>query len=143
MIFVSRPPGWVYLLLLPGVLHFVVVASATRKTLYAAGWPLCSRCRRRQRRLWLTAAALFLFGMAIMLASGSLAPGRDPSWGLLVIPGDLLGTFGPMVALFRRPPAVVARSQVTQGGQSLRLRKVAPAFAAALPAGPTPVLRRW
>jgi hypothetical protein len=137
-VFVSRPPGWVYLLLLLCVVPFVVVAVAMRRTLVAAGWPFCARCRRRRRRLYLIAAGLFLLGMAVIISSGPIARGRSPWWGLLVVPGDLIATFGPMIALFLSPPAVIARGHVTRDGRFLQLRKAAPAFVAALPAVPPP-----
>src|SRR3954468_12509908 len=67
--FISRNPGWSYLLLLVGVIVFVIVAAVIRKTVVAESWPFCARCaeeRKRGRTIGLGIAAAGVVAIALV-----------------------------------------------------------------------------
>jgi len=91
--FSSRPPAWSYVLILVGVLLFVIVAMAMRKTVVAPAWPFCARCTQlRSRRL---KTGLGLLGAAVAALIGSIAVAAvvttdDTAGATILIVGYLL-----------------------------------------------------
>lgn len=133
--FISRPPGWSYVLLLAGALPYLLVAMALRKTLVAPRWPYCYRCNNRIRFSRLGALVLILAAIGTIAATITL--GRDHPdiglWGVLLF-GLLF--IASLVVLVSSDPTRVARAEVTRDGFALRLREVAPGFVGALPSTP-------
>lgn len=133
--FISRPPGWSYVLLVAGVLPFMLVATAMRKTLVAPRWPFCASCNNRIRRSRLGALALILAAVGSVVAGITLS-GQD---SLLAAVGLALFTIlfvAGLIVLVSSDPTRVARGVVSRDGYALRLREVAPVFVAALPSRP-------
>jgi len=133
--FISRPPGWAYLLLLAGALPFLVVGMVTRKTLAAPRWPFCNSCNNRIRRSRLGALALLLACIAAIAATIWFG-GQDPSLVAVGLILFLLLFLATLLVLISSDPTRVARAVVTRDGYALRVREVAPAFVAALPSTP-------
>jgi hypothetical protein len=100
--FSTRPPGWSYVLILVGVLLFVIVAVAMRKTVVAPAWPFCARCTElRSRRL---KTGLGLLGAAVVVLIGSIAAAAvvtsdDTVGATILIVGDLLFLAGLVAGL--------------------------------------------
>jgi hypothetical protein len=100
--FSSRPPAWSYFLILVGVLLFVIVALAMRKTVVAPAWPFCARCKElRSRRLktglgLLGAAVAALIGSTVVAAT---VPGDDTVGATILIAGYLLFLAGLVAGL--------------------------------------------
>ena len=69
----SRPPAWSYVLILGGVLLFVIVALALRKTVVAPRWPFCTRCLDLRSRRRKTGLALLGGALAVLVASFATA----------------------------------------------------------------------
>lgn len=133
--FISRPPGWSYVLLLAGALPFVLVTMVLRKTLVAPRWPYCYRCNNRIRFSRLGALVLILAAIATIAATITLGPdhpGVGP-WGVLLF---VLLFIASLFVLIYSDPTRVARAEVTRDGYALRLRDVAPGFVSALPSTP-------
>jgi hypothetical protein len=138
--FVSRPPGWSYILIVAGVIAFVVVTMVMQKKVSASNWPVCDRCRRlsKNRRLIgigvLALSLVMLFAGIVLLASGS----SDTADGSLTGAGTaglflLLGFFivllaGVMVAT-RSAVAAIARGVASRDGNRVEFTKADPAFA--------------
>ncbi|BEL03980.1 hypothetical protein Q0Z83_021710 [Actinoplanes sichuanensis] len=60
--FISKPPGWSYLLIIIGFLPFIIVTSLLRKEVQATAWPFCAKCvethKNRMIVGWVLMAAL-------------------------------------------------------------------------------------
>src|SRR5690349_25152485 len=97
--FSTRPPAWSYVLILVGVLRFLIVAFAMRKTVVVPSWPFCARCRElRSRRLktglgLLSSAVAALTGSTVAagtVRSGARAGAAGRIGGVLVsLPGSV------------------------------------------------------
>ncbi|MDP9239814.1 MAG: hypothetical protein M3O55_04135 [Actinomycetota bacterium] len=133
--FISRPPGWSYILLLAGALPFLLVSMVLRKTLFAPRWPYCYACNHRIRFSRLGALALLLAASGTIAAAVTL--GREHPvidlWGVILF---VLLFVASLVVLISSDPTRVARGIVTRDGYALRLREVAPGFVSALPSPP-------
>ncbi len=135
-IFQTRPPSWSYFLILLGALPYLVVVLALRKRITAPGWPMCARCRGRRRTLRLVALGLFLLTI-LSFAAGFVTTGDSELVAAAIIVA-FVAFLGWAIALNLSAEGVLARGDLTQDGQSLRLRRVSPAFAAALPTATPP-----
>lgn len=143
--FVSRAPRWALLLILLSIWPYILVALATRKTVQAPYWPLCSECDRRRRK-WLfvgigmIVAAVVLLVYALVLMSSTTTfvddygyPSADPgpAAGLGVLPLlvmlIVLGV-GIVVAGLSRVSAV-AGGVVSRDGMYVEFRSAHPRFA--------------
>jgi hypothetical protein len=133
--FISRPPGWSYILLLAGALPFLIVGMALRKTLVAQRWPYCARCDNRIRRSRLAALALILATVVTIVATIALG-GQHPLLGGVGVLLFVLLFLAGLFVLISSDPTRVARGVVTRDGYALRLREAAPGFVAALPSAP-------
>ena len=125
--FVSRTPGWAYVLLLVGVIVFIIVASAIRKTVATAAWPFCAKCNAERKRgltigLSILAAAVVAFVLAAVLP--------DSSSGLAILLGVVLLVVGYVVAIRGGSRAMRANGHVTDGGQWVQFDRAHEAFAA-------------
>src|SRR5690242_10547208 len=100
--FSTRPPAWSYVLILVGVLLFLIVAFAMRKTVVVPAWPFCARCRElRSRRLktglgLLSAAVAALIGSTVVAAT---VPSDDTAGATVLIVGFLLFLAGFVAGL--------------------------------------------
>ncbi|MDQ6873569.1 MAG: hypothetical protein M3042_00690 [Actinomycetota bacterium] len=133
--FQSRPPGWTYVLILAGALLFVIINTVLRKTLVAAGWPFCDRCRSEVSQRRRIGAGLMLAGVVLFVGVLSVVDSSSPWVGLAIVGGVVLLICGIVVAGLGAA-ARVAGGEVSQDGHRLRLRRVAPEFVAGLPAVP-------
>jgi hypothetical protein len=125
--FISRNPGWSYLLLLAGVIVFVIVASAIRKSVAAAAWPFCARCAEERKRgltigLGIVAAGVVAIALVAVLPDG---PGA-----LSVTLGILLLLVGYIVAMRGGSRTLRANGHVIDRGQTVQFDKAHEAFAA-------------
>jgi hypothetical protein len=133
--FISRPPQWSYVLVLAGLVVWLVVVVALRKTVVAAAWPFCARCRALRTRLLTIGLATVAVGIVAVVGSIALTA-SDPSghsaaaqagpFGLLV--GLVVLLVGAAVAGRGGTPAI-ANAFVSGDGRWLGVRKAHPAFA--------------
>lgn len=78
-------PSWVYLLILPGVLIYLIVAAIVSKKCILAV-PVCDAHRRQRLNFLLVGLALLLMCVPIGLLFGRLVGGADDvGWSLLMI----------------------------------------------------------
>jgi hypothetical protein len=125
--FISRNPGWSYLLLLAGVIVFVIVASAIRKSVTAAAWPFCARCNEERKR-GLTIGLGILAAGVVAIALVAVLP--SDAGGLAVFVGILLLLVGFIVAMRGGSRTMRANGHVTDRGQTVQFDKAHEAFAA-------------
>jgi hypothetical protein len=142
--FVSRPPGWAYLLLLVGALPFIIVALVLRKTADVRGWPICNDCRARRRTMLLAGFGTLAGSVVMFVASiSALSTPTDSTTGgevttssssasaaavFLVFGAILLFVVGLLIAV-QGGAVPLAGGMVTQDGGWIEFRKPAPAFA--------------
>jgi len=132
----SRPPIWVYLLILLSLLIAVIVLIALRKTVKTSSWPACDTCRQVRRRN-LTGMRACLLGWIPLTALG-LAVDSSGMLGIallfaLPLVGFVLGTLGSWGS--------IVKAKVTADGGSVELPTPHPDFVAALP--PVPPTSGW
>lgn len=122
MTFSSRAPGWSYLLILVGILLFVIVAIAMRKTVVAPRWPFCARCQELRSRRRKTGLGLLGGAVAALIASFAMAavmPNSDAGATVLII-GNLLflaGLVAGVVVLAQSAWRSIAAAVVSADGQ--------------------------
>jgi hypothetical protein len=122
--FISRIPGWAYLLLLAGALPFVIVAYAVRKEVRAQAWPFCMRCAHdRKNRLWIGITLMVVAVAGIPLAAAFEA-GSLSVFLLIVL------IFAGFVVTLRGGWSFVAGGIVVTKGMEVEFRKAHGAFAA-------------
>jgi hypothetical protein len=128
--FISRVPGWGYLLLLAGALPFVIVAYAIRKEVWAQAWPFCLRCAHdRKTRLWIgitlmvaalaglplaaafKAGGLSVFLLIVLIVAGVIVTARG-GWSL--VGGGIVVTNGLEVEFRQAHGAFVAEAVAAQ-----------------------------
>jgi hypothetical protein len=83
---VSKPPAWTAVLILLGVLPYMIVVLALRKTAMASAWPWCAACvslRKKLLGIGLGAIAVPILLTVLLIAGGSDAAG--PAFGLTFI----------------------------------------------------------
>src|SRR2546421_475849 len=132
--FISKPPQWSYVLIVVGLIVFVIVAAALRKSVWAPAWPFCPRCREYRKKM--VSIGLAIVGLAIVMFIGAIVVGSsNPSSdtaGSLAALGVLFAIFafiaGLAVAVRAAPPAV-AGGQVSQDGAWLLLPRAHEEFA--------------
>jgi hypothetical protein len=124
--FISRNPGWSYLLLLAGVIVFVIVASAIRKTVTAAAWPFCARCTEERKRGLTVGLGIVAAGVVAIALAGVLPDGPG---ALSVAVGILLLVIGCIVALRGGSRTMRAAGHVVDRGQTVQFDKAHEAFA--------------
>ena len=125
--FVSRTPGWSYVLLLAGVIVFVIVAAAIRKTVTASAWPFCARCGEERKRgltvgLGIVAAGVLAFALVAVLP--------EDSGALAILLGIVLLLVGYIIAMRGGSRTMRANGHVTDGGQTVQFDRAHEAFAA-------------
>ena len=125
--FISRNPGWSYALVLAGVIVFVMVAAAIRKTVVARAWPFCARCNKESRHdvtagLGLLAAGVVAFALTGVLPSEASGP--------VVFLGIVLLLVGFIVAVRGGNRALRANGHVVDGGRTVQFNRAHEAFAA-------------
>ena len=80
--FQSRLPWWTYLTILPGLLVFIIVATAIRKTVRSPAWPYCRTCLAQRRRdlgwMWVSIALVIPGMLAVGWVGGQLS--GDYGW---------------------------------------------------------------
>ena len=124
--FISRNPGWSYVLLLAGVIVFVIVASAIRKTVVAAAWPFCARCTEERKRGLSIGLGVMAAGV-VAIALIAVLP--DDTGVLAVFLGALLLLIGYIVAA-RGGWTMRANGHVADRGQTVQFDRAHEAFAA-------------
>jgi len=124
--FISRNPGWSYLLLLAGVIVFIIVASAIRKTVAVAAWPFCARCNEERKR-GLTIGLGIVAAGVVAIALVAVLP--DDTGVLAVFLGALLLVVGYIVAV-RVSWTMRANGHVVDRGQTVQFDRAHEAFAA-------------
>jgi hypothetical protein len=125
--FISRNPGWSYILLLVGVIVFVIVAAAIRKTVTAEAWPFCARCNEERKRGLTVGLGLVAAGVVAIALVGVLPDGPG---SLSVLLGILLLVVGFVVAARGGNRALRAGGHVVDRGQTVQFDKADEAFAA-------------
>ena len=125
--FISRTPGWSYFLLLAGVIVFVIVASAIRKTVTAAAWPFCARCNEERKR-GLTIGLGFVAAGVVALALIAVLPSSSGPLALML--GIVLLLVGYVVAMRGGSRTMRANGHVVDRGQTVQFDRAHEAFAA-------------
>ena len=124
---VTWHPGWVYLLILPGILIYAIVAMAIQEkaTIYVS---LCQK-HRAQRRLNLLVAWGFFVGSLACFFAAAIVRGRDLPAYLTIA-----GFFGILISLIY----AVINSRVVQpfkmDAQYVWLKGICPQFVNQFPA---------
>lgn len=124
--FVSRNPGWSYVLLLAGVIVFIIVASAIRKTVTTAAWPFCARCSEERKRSLTIGLGIMAAGV-VAIALVAVLP--DDTGVLAVFLGAVLLAVGYVVAV-RVSWTMRANGHVVDRGQTVQFDRAHEAFAA-------------
>jgi hypothetical protein len=125
--FISRNPGWSYLLLLAGVIVFVIVASAIRKTVATPAWPFCAKCNEERKRGLTVGLGIVAAGVVAVALVGVLP---SDSGGLAVFLGIVLLLVGFIVALRGGNRAMRANGHVVDRGQTVQFDRAHEMFAA-------------
>jgi hypothetical protein len=95
--FLSKAPGWSYLLILIGVLPFVIVNMLIRKEVQATAWPFCASCvKLHNTRLPV--------GIGLMLL-----------WPLSFVAGSAAGDIGALFVLLGFVSLIVGLGLATRG----------------------------
>ncbi|MEH0841715.1 hypothetical protein V6U81_04875 [Micromonospora sp. CPCC 205711] len=128
VLFRSRTPGWVYILLPFGVLVFAIVAAVLQKRVKAAAWPFCAECARlRTRRLLIGLGVVALAILGVVVVAVAVPQGSDAA-GMIVV----LFVFALLVGLGFVAASGwggIASGHVSADGALLQVRKPHPRFA--------------
>jgi hypothetical protein len=132
--FVSTPPGWSYPLLLFGIIPFMVVAALTRKSVTAAGWPFCARCKQTRTVLLGIGFALLVLcivglTVSIALASGGPAGARSGPGVLGVLAIVMLAFVGGLLFVLAGTYQFLANAHVSRDGMWVQIARAHPRFA--------------
>lgn len=137
--FISKPPPWAYILILAGVIVFVIVAAATRKTVQNQAWPFCARCKK-QRAVGLTVGLSLVVVGLILWMVGVGAQSDAAGVGFLI--GLLVFFAGALVAA-RSGRSALAGGVVTRDGQWVQFAKASEAFAGQAGAAQQAAAQQW
>jgi len=116
--FSSKPPPWVYLTAVVGLIWPIIIIAILRKTVTAPAWPVCDECTGGRRRnlmwMWVSIAS---WVPAFLLFSALPAMPQAVSWMLiaLVALGPLIAAvwFSDRANLTRGVRGVVSRDGLT------------------------------
>jgi hypothetical protein len=142
--FISRPPRWAALLILVGMLPYLIVVLALRKTVQAPYWPMCTECDGRRRKMLLggfggIAASVVLFVVAMALVTdttttvteyGYTTTEASPmaGFGFLLIVLSLAAFIAGIIVAGQGTVLGTAQGLVTQDGMFVEFRKSHPSF---------------
>ncbi|GAB3823617.1 hypothetical protein ACFPIJ_62410 [Dactylosporangium cerinum] len=136
MVFLSRPPLWMFLLLLVGGgLLYLIVIHYLRKVVYVRGWPWCGRCGLTQ--LWRALLGLVILAAGAVLALGTSESARGAAALVVIaVTGTLM--ISGWVVFTRSSAGASAGVRVSRDGAWLELPRPHEHFVAALRAQPAP-----
>lgn len=125
----SPPPVWSYPLVAFGVILFVIVVTAVRKTANVPAWPFCVECLAlRKKRLvtgvGLLALAAVLFVLPLMFTSGEEAGGPL----MFFWPVAFVAAFAGLLFAARGGWALLSGAVVSRDGQWVVVAKSHPNF---------------
>jgi hypothetical protein len=120
--FISHTSGWLILL---GVIVYLVVATATRKTVVSPAWPFCVRCKREEATKTLAGWGSLIVGLLLWFGSVQLLSKAAPVGALA---GFVLFVGGVIVAGRGTRPRI-AGGVVTDSGQAVRFARAHENFA--------------
>jgi len=110
----SSPPGWVYATIPAGLLIFLILRAALRKSIVAPAWPFCDRCQRRRATVIAIASVVVVVGLGMVPIGLQLSHG-DPMFGLFGGLGVVIAMCGYAGFALARP-AAIAGARLTQDG---------------------------
>jgi hypothetical protein len=132
--FISAPPPWSYPLFLLGVIPFLVVVAITRRSVTAAAWPFCVRCRRRRISLITMGSVLFAWCVVeLILAISLAASGRGGSSAAAIVVALLttgMSVFiSALIITLAGTYQLIAAAELSRKGAWVQLRHAHPEFA--------------
>jgi hypothetical protein len=135
----SATPPWVYVLILASLLIAVIIMIAIRKTV-TGQVPDCATCMAEQKKRTAIAWVIAAVAVAVLLAGLSATNGLVSLIGFLLL---VVAICYPLAA-----PKKWQQGVVTKDGYWVEMKKVAPAFAAAVQhqvaaATPIPAAPQW
>ncbi|MET8153537.1 hypothetical protein ACIBSW_38835 [Actinoplanes sp. NPDC049668] len=126
--FISKPPGWTYVLLLIGAVPFLIAVMVLRKEVKAEAWPFCAQCRDLHKQRTLIGLGLLLpLALLIAITFAGVELGQTGVWLLLVAIIACAVGFG---FLARGGYRMLTRGDVAADGSSVVFKEAHPAFAA-------------
>lgn len=125
--FISPPPGWSYVLVLAGVIVFLIVVLALRKTVEARDWPFCEHCRQDRKKGLIIGLSIAAAGVVGLVVAFSI-PGDEGA--IIALLSILALLAGYIVSLRVGSRVMLAGGRVIDGGQTVQIRKAHEAFAA-------------
>jgi hypothetical protein len=142
--FISRPPRWAAVLILAGMVPYLVVVLALRKTVQAPYWPMCPDCDGRKRKLLLgglagVAVSVVLFVVGVAMASSTTQTvtdygytatesGRMAGFGAFLLVVAFVVFIAGIVVAGQGTVLGVAQGLVTQDGMFVEFKKSHPSF---------------
>jgi hypothetical protein len=142
VVFRSRTPGWVYPLVLLGVLTVVIVAAAVQKRVTARSWPLCDRCRATGRKRVLVGLGLAVLSVLMLVVLVNVVPAGSRYSAVIGVGTILLLAVGLGIAS-RASSAVLAVGETTRDGSAVRFDPAHPRFAEQAVAAQEWAVRPW
>ena len=134
--FISRPPGWSYLLLLIATLIFLIVVLSTRKSVTAPGWSFCGRCQSRRKSfllggLGLLVGCVLAFVGALASVSQPTESDPNPSGAVpaILFLLSVVALIAGVVLVGRSAAPIIAGGVTSRDGLWVEFAKPAPAFA--------------
>jgi len=114
--FVSQRPGWVYVLLLLGILPFFLATLILQRRVTVNGWPFCRLCESLRRQRLAIGIGLTTAGVAGWVANAYLGPnsGLTLFTFVLIVVG--------IIEWASAPRAVIGNTHVGKDGTALDVR---------------------
>jgi hypothetical protein len=129
--FISKPPTWAIPLAILGLIIYLIVVMAVRKTITVQNWPYCDQCRNLKLQRLLGGLGGLVLGILLFIVGGGLTNDDDTAGfgALLLIAGFGLAFAGLIVAAYSGRTAI-AGGVVSKDGQFIELPKAEARFAA-------------
>lgn len=140
--FRSYTPGWVYLLVVLGVLLALIVAAAVQKRVKAPAWPFCARCRASRVKRLLVGSGTVLLAVLVTVVFGTVSPHGSRYGGVLTLGVILLVVVGLGIAS-RASASVIALGHVSKDGSTVEIGRAHPRFAEEAAAAQQWAVQQW
>ncbi|GGM62978.1 hypothetical protein ACFFX1_42610 [Dactylosporangium sucinum] len=121
----SKPPAWAAVLIIAGVLPYLIVVMALRKTVKAPAWPWCAKCTAQRTRNLLIGLGLIVLAFVLIVVFAS-AQSDAAALGLLLA---FVAFLAGIIVATRSSTQAVTGAFVSKDGNLVEVAKADERFA--------------
>ncbi|MET7400289.1 hypothetical protein ABZS66_43065 [Dactylosporangium sp. NPDC005572] len=125
---ISKPPAWAAVLIIAGVLPYLIVVMALRKTVKAPAWPWCAKCTGQRTRNLLIGLGLIVLSL-ILLVVFAAAQSDAAALGMLLA---FIAFLAGIIVATRSSTQAISGAFVSKDGNLVEIPKADERFAYAL-----------